>query len=121
MLAYIKRQRLDLFEQTGLCQLLNHLIFNWMIDIKQRYCFGAGGGAAQGKVGNIDAVFAHRLTQSSDNAGDIFVCGIEHMRTNLGINIDAFDLDKPRLSIAKDRARNGTLTLIRDNGHFDVA
>ena len=92
-----------------------------MVDIQKGNCLATRGGAPEGKVGDIDAVFAHGLTQCADDARHVFVGGIQHMRTNLGIDIDALDLDEPRLAVAEHCACNRAFPVGCDHGDFDIA
>ena len=42
------------------------------------------------------------------------------MAANFGVDIDAFNLDKPRLAIGKTGARDGAFTLFRNHGQLDI-
>jgi hypothetical protein len=43
------------------------------------------------------------------------------MCPDLGVDVDALDLDEARLAIGKDRARDGPFALVGHHGQLDIA
>jgi hypothetical protein len=70
-------------------------------------------GTPEGEVRDVHAVLAHGLTQGADDAGHVLVGGVEHVRPDLGIDIDALDLDEARLAVGEHRARDGPRLALR--------
>jgi hypothetical protein len=76
------------------------------VEIEQRDRLPVPRRPAEGEVGDVHAVLAHGLAQRADDAGHVLVRGVEHVRPDLGIDVDALDLDEARLAVGKHRARD---------------
>src|SRR6056300_2063944 len=111
----VKYQWFDLLEQTSRVQVGHNFGADCGIKIQQRNRFATSGCATQSKVRDIDAMCAHGCPQCPDDAGDIFVCGVKHMRAHFGVDVDALDLDKPWLAIAEHGTRDGSFAFASDN------
>src|SRR3990167_11082692 len=91
-LRHVELQRLDLLEHASAFQRVDHLGVNRLVQIKDRNRLLAHAGAAKGKVGDVDVVLAHGHAQQTDDARNVLVGGVQHMRADFGIDVDALDL-----------------------------
>jgi len=114
-------QRSNRLEQTRSAQLFKDGGRGWTIKVQERNRICARSRPAQRKVRDVHVVFAHRLTQCPDDAGNVGVGGIEHVRAHLGVDVDAFDLDETRLAVREYGACDGTLTLCGFDHQLDVS
>jgi hypothetical protein len=66
------------------------------------------------KVGDVDAVLAADRAKQADDAGRVGIGRIEHVLADLGVEIDALDLDEARLAVGVDGvAVNDAADLLR--------
>jgi hypothetical protein len=119
--AAVELQRADLLEQAGGLQLVQHMRGRLFVEIEQRDRLPVPRRPAEGEVGDVHAVLAHGLAQRADDARHVGVGGVEHVLADLGVDVDALDLDEARLAVGEHGARDGPLLCSVFTTSLDVA
>ena len=70
-------------------------------------------GAPEVEVGDVDAELAQQRAQPPDMARLVLVGDIEHRGRELGLHVDALDLDDARLAVGEHRSGDAALLLRR--------
>ncbi len=107
-------------ELAGAFEGAQHIRRDGFVDVKQGDGLAADRVPAEGKVGDVHAILAHRVPQKADDARHVGVGGIEHVFPDLGVDVDALDLDETRFAIAEDGACHGPLAFVGDHGDLDI-
>ena len=97
------------------------LVRNVSVDLDQRDGVAAGLLAAEMEGRDVVALLAEQRAEPADEAGLVAVGDVEHVRPELGLHVDALDLDDARLAVGENRAGDGALLLLGDDGQADVA
>ena len=73
------------------------------------------------KVAMLWPLVAEQRAEAADEARLVAVGHVEHVRPELGLHVDALDLDDARLAVGEDRAGDRALLPFGDDGQADVA
>src|SRR5262245_23358745 len=83
------------------------------IDLDQRDGIAARLVAAEMEGRDIDAAIAENGSEGADEARLVGIGDVEHVGAELGLHVDALDLDDPRLAVRGHRAGNAALQGLR--------
>ena len=96
----------DLAKESGIAQLVQRRIGHRLIDIEKRDRIAFLLGSTQREVRDVDAVRTKGVAEGSDDSRDVLVGRVDHVRSDLRVDVDALDLDEPGLAIAEHRSRD---------------
>lgn len=121
VLVHVKNQRLGLLDRFVGGELVEHVLADHVVDIEQRDGVAALLVAAELEVGDVDAGVAERRAHEADHAGHVGVGDVDHVLADIGIHVDALDLDETRLAVGEHGARDRAGLPFGGDGELDVA
>src|SRR5476651_1456878 len=92
----LEPQRLGLHDALDGGDLGREVDRQRLVDLDQRDCRAARLVAAEMEGGDIDLVLAQQGAETADEARLVVVGDVEHVRAELGLDLDALDLDDAR-------------------------
>ena len=93
----------------------------WAACVEKRDRIPAFLFAAELEVGDVDPGIAQRRADEADHARNVGVGDVDHVGTDIGVEVDALDLNEARLAVGKDRAGDRTGLVGRLHRQLDVA
>ena len=79
--------------------------------------FDSGPPASQREVGDVDVVLAQHRSDASDHSGHIEIAQVDHVALKRRFDVNAVDLQQPRLAVGLNAAGNRVLLLAALEGH----